>query len=135
MMRRDTLQIRIGPGLRQRLDRLRSQHHVNVSSWARQTLADALDRDFPPPAAPPGAEDPPAPAAPIPGWRPCRRDSGWGSALEGPAADSLPDNLAGSPITVTDSKGFSWTATVSAVVERSPGRITVTDSGRPRKPS
>ena len=97
-----------------------------MSAWARQVLTEALERDFP-------TDADPAPPQPIPGWRPCRLDNGWGSALSGPAADSLPDNFPGALIAVTDSKGFAWTATVSAVVERSPGRVTVTDSGRPRK--
>ena len=131
MKGRDTLQIRIGIDLRQRLARLRSHHHLNVSSWARQVLAEALDRDFPEvqttqpvPVGPP--------AEPFPGFRPCRLpDGSWGSAIDGPAADALPEQLAGSSIQVTARNGSSWTAIVSAIVERSPGRVAVADSGRP----
>ena len=134
MPRNPALQVRLPLQAFERLAALRQQRHLNVSAWARQVLLDALQQDFPADADPAPADPPPAPPAPIPGWRPCRLHNGWGSALSGPAADCLPDNLPGALIAVTDSKGFAWTATVSAVVERSPGRVTVTDSGRPGKP-
>ena len=47
MLRRDVFQIRIEPALRERLARLRDERHVNVSAWARDVIAAALDREFP----------------------------------------------------------------------------------------
>ena len=135
-MRRDTLQIRIDPQLREQLARLRSHHHLNVSSWARQVIAEALEQQFPelPPPAPPDPEPPARPPAskPIPGWRPCRLpDGSWGSSLHDPPPDLLSQDLPGRSISVTDRSGQSWIASVSSVIELSPSRITVADSGRP----
>ena len=45
MRRADVFQIRIEPELRDRLARLRDERHVNVSAWARDVIAAALDRD------------------------------------------------------------------------------------------
>ena len=123
MQRNAVLQVRIDPALRDRLRRLRSERHVNVSDWLRRLISDALDRELPAP-----------PQQPIPGWKPCRLpDGSWGSALSGPAADRLPTRLAGCSIEVTARNGSSWTASVTRVVERSPGRVAVSDSGRPGK--
>lgn len=120
MKRNEVLQVRIDPALRDRIRRLRSERHVNVSDWLRRLISDALDRELP------------AQPKPIPGWKPCRLpDGSWGSALSGPAADSLPNRLAGLPIKVTARNGSSWIASVTQVVERSPGRVAVSDSGRP----
>lgn len=84
MKRNEVLQVRIDPALRDRIRRLRSERHVNVSDWLRRLISDALDREFP------------APPIPISGWKPCRLpDGSWGSALSCPAADSLPARLAG----------------------------------------
>ena len=38
--------IRITSEDHERLARLREERHVNVSSWARQLLTEALDREF-----------------------------------------------------------------------------------------
>ena len=46
MLRRDVFQIRIEPALRERLARLRDERQVNVSAWARDLIAAALDREF-----------------------------------------------------------------------------------------
>lgn len=143
MPRNPALQVRLPNEAFRRLSSLRRQRHLNVSAWARHVLLDALARDFPEPAAArptastsPGSPARDATAPPIPGWRPARLPGGgWGSALSGPAAASLPDHLSGHHITVTDRSGNSWIATVTAVVERSPNRVTVSDSGRPGKHS
>ena len=121
MNRNDVLQIRIEPALRDRVARLREERHVKVSAWLRSLIADALVCEL-------GSVG----DAPLPDWRPCRLEGGWGSALSGPAADRPAEDLAGSLIRVTDRSGNAWTATVTAVVERSSGRVVVTDSGRPR---
>ena len=47
MRRTDVFQIRIEPELRDRLARLRDERHVNVSAWARDVIAAALDRELP----------------------------------------------------------------------------------------
>ena len=57
MTRNEVLQIRISPALRDRLQRLRNERHVNISAWLRDLISAALDREFPPPA------DPSAPSA------------------------------------------------------------------------
>ena len=71
----------------------------------------------------------------IDGWKP--RGLGnrkWGAVMEGERVAELPDSneLAGTPIRITDSKGDSWTATLLEVVSRSDAEIVVTNSGRPR---
>ena len=55
MRRTDVFQIRIEPELRDRLARLRDERHVNISAWARDVIAAALDREFP--GRPRGAEE------------------------------------------------------------------------------
>ena len=72
---------------------------------------------------------------PIDGWKPQRLDSGeWGAVLEGELVAELPDSdqLPGTAISVTDSKGDSWTTTIVAVVNRSDADIVVANAGRPR---
>ena len=72
---------------------------------------------------------------PIDGWKPRRMDSGkWGAVLEGEKVAELPDSdqLPGTAISVTDSKGDSWTTTIVAVVSRTDAEIMVTTAGRPR---
>ena len=72
---------------------------------------------------------------PIDGWKPQRLNSGeWGAVLEGEKVAELPDSdqLPGTAISVTDSKGDSWTTTIVAVVNRSDADILVTNAGRPR---
>ena len=41
------VQMRIDPALGDRIRRLRSERHVNVSGWLRRLISDALDREFP----------------------------------------------------------------------------------------
>ena len=72
---------------------------------------------------------------PIPGWKPCKLNSGeWGAALEGEMVAELPDNeqLPGTRIVVTDKRGESWTSTLTEVVDRTDNTIVVKNSGRPR---
>ena len=72
-----------------------------------------------------------ASADPRPGWRPHRLDNGdWGSRYLGDTS-RLPAELVGTTITVQAKNGQSWTATVTAVVDRSRDQVLVTDSGRP----
>ena len=82
---------------------------------------------------------------PIPGWQPHRlpaesacvsgvrtRRSAWGARLTGRAAVAgLPADLLGRRIEVTDSNLTSWTTTITGVVSRDEGRVTVRNSGRP----
>ena len=49
--------------------------------------------------------------------------------LDGPDVEKLPQDLRGTRITVTDSRGAAWTATIEEVVSRSNTRIVVRDSG------
>ena len=46
MIRTAVLQIRVDPGLRDRLARLRDERHINVSAWLRDLVETALDREF-----------------------------------------------------------------------------------------
>ena len=123
MLRRDVFQIRIEPALRERLARLRDERHVNVSAWARGVIAAGLDREF--------QTDLDAPREPLVGWKPCKLGDGWGAALDGPDVAALPEDPRGTPISITDSRGGSWTATIIEVVSRDQQRIVVRDSGRP----
>ena len=71
---------------------------------------------------------------PLPGWRPHRLDTGeWGAIYHGDTA-TLPAELVGTPITVQAKNGQRWTATVTAVLDRSRDQVLVTDSGRPTSP-
>ena len=93
----------------------------------------SLDRDQDralfglPPKSPAGADrTPPAPSAPLEGWRPGRLpDGSWGSLYSGPDTDALPQELVGLTITVRARSGKSWDATITEVVEHSPDRILV----------
>ena len=67
MRRTDVFQIRIEPELRDRLARLRDERHVNVSAWARDVIAAALDRELPADLEAPKKQ-------PLAGWRPCKLD-------------------------------------------------------------
>ena len=125
MLRTDVFQIRIEPALRERLARLRDERHVNVSAWARDLIAAGLDREFP------ANLDAPPKREPLDGWRPCKLGDGWGAVLDGPGVAALPDDPRGTPIRITDSRGGSWTATITAVVSRNQQHIVVRDSGRP----
>ena len=122
------LHIRVSPDTRQRLQRLRSERHLNVGSWLRALIDQALDREFGPP--PPAADEPLAtvkakPPDPIPGWTPAKVKGGvWGARFQGDTR-TLPADLQGFPISVTASSGDSWNATITEVVERFPDRILV----------
>ena len=124
MRRTDVFQIRIEPELRDRLARLRDERHVNVSAWARGVIAAALDRELPADLEAPTRQ-------PLAGWSPCKLGDGWGAVLEGPGVAALAEDPRGTPIRITDSRGGSWTATITDVVSRNPQRIVVRDSGRP----
>ena len=55
---------------------------------------------------------------------------GWGAALEGPGVAALGEDPRPVPISITDSRGNAWTATITEVVSRDRRRIVVRDSGR-----
>ena len=122
------LHIRVSPDTRQRLQRLRTERHLNVGSWLRALIDQALDREFGPP--PHAAEELVAPAKaappdPIPGWTPAKVKGGvWGARFQGDTR-TLPADLDGLTISVTASSGDSWNATITDVVERSPDRTLV----------
>ena len=72
-------------------------------------------------------------ADPLPGWRPHRLTTGdWGAIYHGDTS-TLPTELVGATITVQSRKGQSWTATVTAVLDRSREQVIVIDSGLPAK--
>ena len=80
------------------------------------------------------AETAVAAADPLPGWRPHRLDNGdWGSRYLGDTS-RLPAELVGARITVQAKNGQRWTATVTAVLDRSRKQVLVADSGRPASP-
>ena len=119
------IHIRVSPDTRQRLQRLRTERHLNVGSWLRALIDQALDREFGP--APPAAEEPlapvkAAPPVPLPGWTPAKVKGGaWSARFQGDIR-TLPADLEGLTILVTASSGNSWNATITDVVERSPDR-------------
>ena len=130
------LRFRLDPKTRRVLDRLRDERHVNISSWARKHIQDALRAEFPdefPEAADETPETPtPEPLPlPIPGWRPRKIDEGkagkdeWGAALKEPDVAQLPKELLGIQITVTTASGKSWTGTIEEVVSRSEDLVVV----------
>ena len=145
MLRSALIQFRVEPELRQRLDRLRAERHINISAWLRSLLTRELDRELGPdgdppiplpPPPPPRPKPPPSPslAAPLSGWRPHRLANGdWGSIYSGDTS-ALPSELVGAHITVQLRDGQGWNTTVTAVLERSSERVIVTDSGRPAVP-
>ena len=122
------LHIRVSPDTRQRLQRLRTERHLNVGSWLRALIDQALDREFG--TAPTAAEEPLAPVKakppdPIPGWTPAKVKGGvWGARFQGDTR-TLPADLDGLTISVIAKSGDSWIATVTEVVERSPDRLLV----------
>ena len=125
MRRTDVFQIRIEPELRDSLARFHDERHVNVSAWARDVIAAALDREFPADLEARRRKQP------LAGWRPCKLDDAWGAVLDGPDAAALAEDPRGTPISITDSRGGSWTATITEVVSRNQQRIVVRGSGRP----
>jgi len=90
MLRTGVFQIRIEPELHERLARLRDERHVNVSAWARNLIAAGLDREFP--------AVPDEPRHPLPGWKPCKLEDGWGAVLDGPDVAKLAEDPRGTPI-------------------------------------
>ena len=124
MRRNDVFQIRIEPELRERLARLRDQRRVNPGAWARGVIAAALDRELPADREAPNRQ-------PLAGWTPCKLGDGWGAELEGPGVAALAEDPCGIQISITDSRGDAWTATITEVVSRDRRRIVVRNSGRP----
>ena len=128
MLHRVPLQIRVSPETRQRLQRLRTERHLNVGAWLRALIDEALDREFGP--APTGANEPAAPVMaappePIPGWTPAKlKGGGWGARFQGDTR-TLPPGLEGLPISVTARNGDSWISTVTEVLERSADLVLV----------
>ena len=122
MLHRVPLHIRVSPETRQRLQRLRTERHLNVGAWLRALINEALDREFGP--APTDANGPVAPVKaahpePIPGWTPARlKDGVWGARFQGDTG-TLPTDLEGLTIAVETRSGDAWNATVTEVLERS----------------
>ena len=145
MLRSALIQFRVEPELRQRLDRLRAERHINISAWLRSLLTRELDRELGPdgdppiplpPPPPPRPKPPPSPslAAPLSGWRPHHlKDGSWGAIFQGDTA-ALPSELTGATIIVEARNGSSWTTKITAVLERQDDRVVVTHSGRPAVP-
>ena len=140
------LRFRLDPKTRRLLDRLRDERHVNISSWARKLIQNALRVEFPdefqdheerPEQT---AGETPEPHRPIPGWKPRKigkdeagRDV-WGAALQGPEVARLPDGLRGIQIIVTPaSTGVPWTTAITEVVSRSKDDVVVQHAGRPKR--
>ena len=122
------IHIRVSPETRQRLQRLRTERHLNVGSWLRALIDQALDREFG--SAPPAVEEPVAPVkaappVPLPGWTPAKVKGGvWGARFQGDTR-TLPADLEGLAISVTAKSRDSWNATVTEVVERFPDLVLV----------
>ena len=119
--------------------------HATAETPKKPPIANTETREPEPPQTPTiGTREVPEPGhattetpkkPPIDGWKPQRLDSGeWGAVLDGELVAELPDSdqLPGTAISVTDSKGDSWTTTIVAVVNRSDADIVVTNAGRPR---
>ena len=128
MLHRVPLHIRVSPETRQRLQRLRTQRHLNLGSWLRALIDESLDREFGP--APTGANEPVAPLKathpePIPGWTPARLEGGvWGARFQGDTR-TLPTDLEGLTIAVEIRSGDSWHATLTEALERSADLVLV----------
>lgn len=96
-------------------------------------LDQVLDRDQDralfglPPKGPGGGDGtPPTASASLKGWRPSRLpDGSWGNLYVGRNPKALPPELVGLTISVRARNGKSWNATVTEVIERTPGRILV----------
>ena len=103
MLHRVALHIRVSPETRQRLQRLRTERHLNVGSWLRALIDEALDREFGPASTEGNELDAPVKAAasePIPGWTPAKlKDGGWGARFQGDTR-ILPTDLEGLTIAV-----------------------------------
>ena len=104
---------------------LEKQHsHPELIALLDQALDRDQDRalfDLPPRSV--SGQAPPS--APLSGWTPAKiTDGAWGARFQGDTR-TLPDNLKGLNISVRTSRGKSWDATVTEVVDRSPDRILV----------
>ena len=128
-----TLRVRLDAELGEGLDRLKTERHVNVSSWVRSLIRPALAEQL---SLTPGAvgtapEPTPPPSAPLPGWRPWSLEDGsWGSRFGGDTR-ALPDDLVGQVIGVTTKGGDSWTTTVAEVLHWDDKYVLVRDTGKP----
>ena len=58
-------------------------------------------------------------------------EDGWDAVLDGPDVAALAQDPRGTPVSITDSRGTAWTATITEVVSRNQQRIVVRDAGRP----
>ena len=120
------LRVRLDEQLGTGLDRLKTERHVNVSSWVRSLIRPALDEQLSLTPEPWGRprnprhqrpRPPVPPSAPLPGWRPWSLEDGsWGSRFDGDTR-ALPDDLVGRVIEVTTKGGDSWTTTVVEVIQ------------------
>ena len=77
--------------LRDRLARLRDERHVNVSAWARDVIAAALDREFPADLEA-HRRDNPSPAG-----DPASSTTAGGAVLDGPDVAALAEDPRGTP--------------------------------------
>ena len=119
------LHIRVSPETRQRLERLRRERHLNVGSWLRALIEEALDGEFGPAPAEPTSPLEAALPDPLPGWTPAKvKGNVWGARFQGDTR-TLPEDLEGLTIAVTARNGDGWKATVTEVIERSSSRILV----------
>ena len=127
------LRVRLPDDLDVALDRLKTQRHVNISSWVRAALRAALKHELHAGAMVPDSEpDPPPdrPASPLPGWRPRKHQGAWCSLWEGDTR-TFPADLVGQVIEVTTQAGKTWQATVLEEIERTETHVLVRDSGKP----
>ena len=135
------LRVRLDEQLGTGLDRLKTERHVNVSSWVRSLIRPALDEQLsltpgavgtaPEPTPPPADSSPVPLSAPLPGWSPWSLEDGsWGSRFDGDTR-ALPDDLVGRVIGVTTKGGDSWTTTVVEVLHWDDKYVLVRDSGKP----
>ena len=95
MLHRVPLHILVSPETRQRLQRLRTERHLNGGAWLRALIDEALDREFGP--APTDANEPVAPVT----------DSVWGTRFQRDIR-TFPANLEGITIAVQTSLIFGW---------------------------
>ena len=134
------LRVRLDAELGEGLDRLKTERHVNVSSWVRSLIRPALAEQLsntpgavgtvPEPTPGPAAASPPVASAPLPGWRPWSLEDGsWGSRFDGNTR-ALPDDLVGCSIEVTTKGGDSWTTTVVEVLQWEEDFVVIRDSGK-----
>ena len=127
------LRVRLPADLDVALDRLKTQRHVNVSSWVRAALRAALKHELHVGARVPDSDPPPPPdrlSSPIPGWRPRKHQGNWCSLWEGDTR-ALPADLVGQVIEVqTQADGILRTSVLEEI-ERTETHVLVRDSGKP----